>query len=115
MVDSQIKWELVSNAVKINLYRIIQEAFQNCNKYAKANTITVEFKSEINYLILSIFDDGVGFNTKKTKSGIGLHNIQYRAAECKGSVSIKSGKGEGTLLVVKVPIDQKINLHNNDN
>jgi len=115
LVDSQIKWDLVSNAVKINLYRIIQEAFQNCNKYAKANTITVEFKSEINYLILSIFDDGVGFNTKKTKSGIGLHNIQYRAAECKGSVSIKSGKGEGTLLVVKVPIDQKINLHNNDN
>lgn len=114
-IDPQIKWELVSNAVKINLYRIIQEALQNCNKYAAANTITVEFKSEINYLILSIYDDGVGFNTKRTKSGIGLHNIEYRAAECKGNMSIKSIQGQGTLLVVKVPIDQKINLHNNDN
>jgi len=114
-IDPQIKWELVSNAVKINLYRIIQEALQNCNKYADANTITVEFKSEINYLILSIYDDGVGFNTKKTKNGIGLHNIEYRAAECKGSMSIKSVPGQGTLLVVKVPIDQKINLRNNDN
>lgn len=114
-LDPQIKWELVSNAVKINLYRIIQEALQNSNKYADAETITVEFKSEINYLILSIYDDGVGFNTKRTKSGIGLHNIEYRAAECKGSVTVKSVLGQGTLLVVKVPIDQKINLQNNDN
>ncbi|WKL46519.1 histidine kinase [Flavobacterium pectinovorum] len=114
-IDPQIKWELVSNAVKINMYRIIQEALQNCNKYANAEKITVEFKSEINYLILSIYDDGIGFNTKRTKNGIGLHNIEYRAAECKGSMSIKSVQGEGTLLVVKVPIDQKINLQNNDN
>jgi signal transduction histidine kinase len=114
-LDPQIKWELVSNAVKINLYRIIQEALQNCNKYADAKTITVEFKSEVNYLILSIYDDGDGFNTKRTKSGIGLHNIEYRAAECKGTVSIKSVQGQGTLLIVKVPIDQKINLQNNDN
>jgi len=112
--DSHIKWELVNNIVKINLYRIIQEALQNCNKYANADTIKVEFKSEIDHLVLSILDDGVGFNVKRTKNGIGLHNIEYRAAECKGTVNIKSAKGEGTLLVVKVPIDQKINLQKND-
>lgn len=107
--DSHIKWDLVSNMVKINLYRIIQEALQNCNKYAKADIIRVEFKSEINYLILTILDDGNGFNTNRTKNGIGLHNIQYRATECKGTVTIKSAKGEGTVLIIKVPIDQKIN------
>ena len=112
--DSHIKWELVNNMVKINLYRIVQEALQNCNKYAKADTIKVEFKSEIDHLVLSIMDNGVGFNTKRTKNGIGLHNIEYRAAECKGTAAIKSAKGEGTLLVVKVPIDQKINLQTND-
>ncbi|MFZ0596066.1 MAG: ATP-binding protein [Flavobacterium sp.] len=110
--DSNIKWDLVSNAVKINLYRIVQEALQNCNKYADANTITIEFKSEVDHLVVSIFDDGVGFNPQKTKKGIGLHNIQYRAAECKGTVTLKSAKGEGTFLVIKIPIDQKINLHN---
>lgn len=110
--DSNIKWELVSNTIKINLYRIVQEALQNCNKYADANIITIEFKSEIDHLVLSISDDGTGFNTNRTKEGIGLHNIQYRAAECKGTVSLKSAKGEGTLLVIKIPIDQKINLQN---
>ncbi|MNF75299.1 Signal transduction histidine-protein kinase/phosphatase DegS [compost metagenome] len=112
--DPHIKWELVSNIVKINLYRIIQEALQNCNKYADADIITVEFKSEIDYLVLSISDDGNGFNTKRTKNGIGLHNIQYRAKECKGTVTVKSAKGEGTVLIIKVPIDQKINLQKND-
>ena len=93
--DSNIKWELVSNTVKINLYRIVQEALQNCNKYANAATITVEFKSEIDHLVLSISDDGIGFNVRKMKNGIGLHNIQYRAAECKGTGVLKSAKGEG--------------------
>ncbi|HEX8017480.1 MAG TPA: tetratricopeptide repeat protein [Flavobacterium sp.] len=112
-IDSNIKWDLVSNVVKINLYRIIQEALQNANKYAEAKTITVEFKSEINYLVLSISDDGAGFNTHKTKKGIGLQNIVQRTAECNGNVDIHSAKSEGTSIIVKIPIDQKINkIHN---
>ncbi|GGF20969.1 ATP-binding protein [Flavobacterium limi] len=112
-IDSNIKWDLVSNVVKINLYRIIQEALQNCNKYARAKTITVEFKSEINYLVLLISDDGIGFNIHKTKKGIGLQNIVYRTAECNGNVEINSARSEGTTILVKIPIDQKINkIHN---
>lgn len=112
--DPNIKWELISNIVKINLYRIIQEGLQNCNKYAKADIIKVEFEIENNNLILTIADDGVGFNTKKTKNGIGLHNIEYRATECKGTVTIKSAKSEGTVLIVKIPIDPNNNLQYND-
>lgn len=112
--DPEIKWELISNTLKINLYRIIQEGLQNCNKYAKADIIKVELRNENEILVLTIEDDGNGFNTKKTKNGIGLHNIEYRATECKGTVTIKSAKGEGTILTVKIPIDPNHNLHNND-
>ncbi|MEP7094085.1 MAG: ATP-binding protein, partial [Flavobacterium sp.] len=112
-IDSSIKWDLVGNVVKINLYRIVQEALQNGNKYAQAQTITVEFKNEINSLVLLISDDGLGFNIHKTKKGIGLQNIIYRTAECNGNVEIHSAKGEGTSIIVKIPIDQKINtIHN---
>ncbi|WP_433834361.1 sensor histidine kinase [Flavobacterium anhuiense] len=110
--DPDIKWDLVSNIEKINLYRIVQEGLQNCNKYAKADIIKVEFKSENNNLVLKIEDDGIGFNTNRTKNGIGLHNIEYRAKECKGTVTIKSAKGEGTILTIKIPIDPNNNLHN---
>ncbi len=112
--DPEIKWDLISNIEKINLYRIVQEGLQNCNKYAKADIIKVEFKNEGNNLVLTIEDDGIGFNTKKTKNGIGLQNIEYRAKECKGTVTIKSAKGEGTILTINIPIDPNSNLHNND-
>lgn len=110
--DPEIKWDLISNIVKINLYRIVQEGLQNCNKYAKADIIRVEFKNEKDDLVLTIEDDGIGFNTNKTKNGIGLNNIEYRATECKGAVTIKSAKGEGTILIIKVPLEPNNNLHN---
>jgi signal transduction histidine kinase len=103
-IDSNIKWESMSNAIKINLYRIIQESLQNINKYANANTIKVEFKKEIDNLLLQISDDGIGFNVNKAKKGIGLQNMLSRINECNGTFEIKSKKGEGTIIKVTVPI-----------
>ncbi|RKS99280.1 tetratricopeptide repeat-containing sensor histidine kinase [Flavobacterium sp. 123] len=106
-VDSTIKWELVSNSIKINLYRIIQEALQNINKYANANNIKVELKKEEDNLILIVSDDGVGFNVKTAKKGIGLQNILFRANECEGIVDIQSKKNNGTIITLTVPIEEK--------
>lgn len=103
-IDSTIKWETVSNAVKINLYRIIQESLQNINKYANAKAIRVEFKKETDNLFLEIKDDGIGFNVNRAKKGIGLQNMVSRINECKGTFEIKSKKGEGTIIRVTVPI-----------
>ena len=107
IIDRTIKWELVSNSVKINLYRIIQESLQNINKYAEANSIKVEIKKRDEDLFLTITDDGKGFDTKKSKKGIGLQNIQSRTTECNGTVDIESKKGEGTVITVAVPFENK--------
>lgn len=103
-IDSNIKWESMSNANKINLYRIIQESLQNINKYAQANAVKVEFKKELDNLFLQISDDGIGFNVNKAKKGIGLQNMLSRINECNGTFEIKSKKGEGTIITVTVPI-----------
>lgn len=105
IIDSGIKWELVSNSVKINLYRILQEVLQNVNKYATADNIKIELKKEEDHLILMMSDDGVGFNVKTAKKGIGLQNILFRTNECDGVVDIKSKKGEGTIITITVPIE----------
>lgn len=107
IIDRTIKWELVSNSVKINLYRIIQESLQNINKYAEANSIKVEIKKRDEDLFLTITDDGKGFDTKKSKKGIGIQNIQSRTAECNGTVDIESKKGEGTVITVAIPFENK--------
>lgn len=103
-IDSNIKWESINNANKINLYRIIQESLQNINKYANADSINVEFKKEIDNLFLQISDDGIGFNVNRAKKGIGLQNMLSRINECNGTFEIKSKKGEGTIITVTVPI-----------
>ncbi|MFV8335689.1 tetratricopeptide repeat protein [Flavobacterium sp. RSP29] len=106
-IDRTIKWELLSNSIKINLYRIIQESLQNINKYAEANTIKVELKKIEDDLFLTISDDGNGFDVNKSKKGIGLQNIQSRTIECNGTVDIKSKKGNGTIITIAVPFENK--------
>lgn len=106
-IDSSIKWEKVSNSVKIDLYRILQESLQNINKYAKANLIKVEFKKVDDLISLSIADDGIGFNVARKAKGIGLQNMVSRVKECEGTFDLKSKIGEGTTIIVTVPTEQK--------
>lgn len=104
-IDSTIKWDLAVNSVKINLYRIIQESLQNINKYANATTIKVELKKQEKNIILTISDDGVGFNVNLKKKGIGLQNMISRAKDCNGDFNVKSKKGEGTIIKVSIPLE----------
>ncbi len=102
-IDSSIKWDLISNAVKINLYRVIQESLQNANKYAEASLIKVEFKKGLDALFLHISDNGKGFNVKKSKKGIGIQNMHSRVNECEGTFEVQSKKGVGTTIRVTIP------------
>jgi signal transduction histidine kinase len=103
-IDPAIKWDFIDNTVKINIYRILQESLQNCNKYANATKIKVEFKKQNDNLVLKISDDGVGFNVNRAKKGIGLQNIKTRTIECEGTLEIKSKKEEGTTIIIVIPI-----------
>lgn len=106
-LDKNIDWANITNEVKINLYRIVQEALQNSNKYASPTLIKVEFVKEYepSRVILSVSDDGKGFNLKKAKKGIGLQNIEFRTKECKGKLELITKLGHGTLLNVEIPIE----------
>ena len=104
IIDTNIKWESMGNTIKINLYRIVQESLQNINKYANANAIKVEFRKEMNNLFLTVSDDGIGFDVNKGKKGIGLQNMLSRINECNGKFEVKSKKGEGTSIIVTIPI-----------
>ena len=102
-VNNEIfEWATVQNIYKINLYRIIQEAILNVNKYANAKKCIVKIqKKENDILKLSITDDGQGFDVKNIKGGIGLNNMKERANSLKGQFSITSKIGEGTKIEVE--------------
>lgn len=96
--------ENIGSAIKMHLYRIIQETLNNINKHANATKITVELYIQKEKLYLEIADNGVGFNVDKAKKGIGLKNIYMRTKEINGRIDVESEKNKGTKITVKVRI-----------
>ncbi len=99
-IDKYIDWSLVSSENKIHVYRIIQEAIQNINKYAQAKKAEIMLLKTGNSITLRILDDGIGFNPDKARNGIGLKNIRQRTQALKGECTIDSRKGHGTRLKI---------------
>ncbi len=105
--DKSVVWEEIKGSLKMNLFRILQEAIQNINKYAEATNVLVEFKVEGNYLYLVVKDDGIGFDATSKSSGIGLKNMKSRITTLKGEMTISSQQNKGTKIVFKVPYGEK--------
>ncbi|MFC4741118.1 sensor histidine kinase [Flavobacterium ponti] len=104
--DPKIKWETFSAEAKLNCYRIIQESIINCLKYAQAKNCSVSLTLEDTVLVIKISDDGIGLDTQKVKSGIGLKNIKERATFLKGKFKIFSTTNQGTTLFINIPINK---------
>ncbi|AXG71318.1 oxygen sensor histidine kinase NreB [Kordia sp. SMS9] len=102
--DDRILWTDIPGHIKINIYRIIQESIQNINKYAQAENVILDFKKSNDRIILSIKDDGVGFDQSKRSSGIGLKNMKSRVTLLHGQFTINSIPGKGTSISVDVPM-----------
>lgn len=101
-VKDEIKWENLSPKFKINLYRIIQEALHNINKYADAKNVKVSFLQTDRELVVFIEDDGKGFEVESVKDGIGIKNMKMRSKDLKGSISFQSSNS-GTRIEIKLP------------
>ncbi len=106
-IDTSINWDKVGNAIKINMYRILQEGLQNINKYAGAKNIKVEISGDSENVFLKIQDDGIGFDVNKKSKGIGMQNMISRTNDCRGIIDISSKKGNGTSIEISIPIETK--------
>ena len=106
-IDTIINWDKIGNAIKINMYRILQEGLQNINKYAGAKNITIEISGDSENVFLKIQDDGIGFDVNKKSKGIGMQNMISRTHDCQGIIDITSKKDNGTTIVITIPIETK--------
>jgi len=84
------------------LFRIAQEALNNCIKYSRSKNITVTLHYEAGGFSLCIADDGIGFDTN-TRTGIGLKSMQNRAALIDGRFNLHSAPGNGTSITIELP------------
>jgi len=102
--DGGIDESKLDNGVKLTIYRIVQEQVNNILKYASATSVHISIKEEDKKLILTIADNGKGFDLATRRKGIGLNNIINRADVFNGKVEIQTAPGKGCR--VKVVFDK---------
>ena len=87
------------------LFRIVQEALQNAVKHSGARQVAVHLMASGDRLVLTIADDGAGFNVDDVSGkGLGLITMVERLEPFGGTMKIRSSPGEGTRLDITVPV-----------
>lgn len=94
----------LERSVEIVVYRIVQELVSNALKHARATEIGVSVTRQTGRLSVMVSDDGAGFDPSTVQAGMGLGNVQGRAASIGGTVRIDSALGRGTTVSVECPV-----------
>ena len=103
----KISEEDIAQLNKINLFRIVQEAFTNILRHSEADKVTLKFFKKEESIVLTITDNGKGISTK-SKEGInsfGLMSMRERAEYLKGNISVNARKKGGTEVKLIVPFN----------
>ncbi len=102
----------VPEALKIVVYRVIQEALNNAAMHSKADTIYIRLKKSGNYFEAEVEDNGRGFDCKRVSNeedrstGFGLKSMRERVEIIGGSFSLHSAPGTGTCIHIAFPVDE---------
>lgn len=97
---------------QINIYRIVQESFNNIGKHSDASQLWLNIKKQENRISFELEDNGKGFDLQDTLSrqepakGLGLTTLDERVRILGGTLRIESKKGEGTRVVFDVPVKE---------
>ncbi len=99
-----VQESIISDIITNTIYRIIQETLHNIAKHAGASNILLQLTLSDNGLLLSISDDGCGFDLVKAKqnikSGLGLQNMEDRALRTEAKFTVNSNSFSGTVVQV---------------
>jgi two-component system sensor histidine kinase UhpB len=100
-----ISEEQIEDRRKLALFRMVQEQLNNIVKHAKATRVLIRLSIEGQDIVLTVADNGVGFDVSRHRKGVGITNIISRAELFNGKVDIQSSPGEGCTLSVGLPVN----------
>jgi signal transduction histidine kinase len=102
-------WPESNLELELPLYRILQELIQNILKHAQAKHVVIQFRFQDDMLHVTIEDDGMGFETDKVNSGLGLDNVRSRVSTLHGHIFIESSPNRGTTCYIELPFVKENN------
>jgi len=91
--------KIIHKNIKLQLFRIFQEALTNIDKHANASQIEVYYRFDKHYLCLMVKDNGVGFKTSD-RTGLGLKNISLRTQILESTYKLKQNHPNGTTFIL---------------
>jgi Amt family ammonium transporter len=92
---------------ELNIYRIVQECLTNIIKHSGATEVDINMLTlNSNCFLISVIDNGIGFNLQTVDSGLGLTSIRERSAMLNAKIVIDSVEGGGTRVILEVPYEQ---------
>lgn len=96
----------ISFDIAINVYRITQEAINNCFQYANATAIELKINVDNQSLLLHFRDNGKGFDVNEAdkKKYNGIKNMEERIRLLNGKFNITSASGKGTTIDINIPL-----------
>ena len=86
------------------IFRLVQEAFANIARHARARTIWLTLGRASQALHMTVRDDGQGFDPAQVRSGMGLSNLRERTRALQGHLEIRSQPGQGTTVLITIPL-----------
>jgi len=95
---------------KTCIYRVVQEALNNCSRHAQASSVQVSVLGKNGKILVSVQDDGGGFDPQRVR-GLGLLGMEERIRHLGGSFEIDSKPGCGTTLRVALPLATMPDMH----
>lgn len=98
--------QITDNTLQLTIYRIIQEKLNNVVRHAEAKNVLIRLTVLNNKIVLSVEDDGKGFDLRTIRKGQGIMNIKSRAELHAGTAEIATNPGEGCKLSVLIPINK---------
>jgi len=96
-VDPQVR---LAPDEQIEVFRIVQEGLGNARRHSGAGHVEVSISQKAGRRVVSVSDDGVGFDEVTAASGQGVANMRLRAQAIDGELSLKSAPGRGTAIEV---------------
>jgi signal transduction histidine kinase len=86
------------------IYRVAQEALHNALRHSGASIICVTLSARRRRVVLEVADHGRGFAAEAPPGGLGLASMRERAASAGGTLTVRSGPGQGTLVRLELPV-----------
>ena len=96
--------------VALCTYRILQESLNNITRHSRAQHVNITITDVNGDLVLSVYDDGLGFDImdRDARKGSGIAGMRERAYLVSGTLDIRSEPHQGTRVILRVPVAQRL-------